>query len=866
MAQKFNKVSSTSNFIKNLLASTYLPLIRTVREFDYIMAGKLYVHKCEVIQCTKSGFLITGLKNSKETRPRADFIIRSEYKFGEKNDKLCTNFVSSSDGYDYLTHERLGKYLRNLRDMYDLNLMPLYNCFSNQPLPGHHIYNDRVVQTGLNFNTKVFKVPIRFNTDYTICLENLGLTTFAPAFVKNNNLLIADNTRFGNKTDLTNKYIKLHREGVILNRPNMRFKSPFVIRFENIPETKTIKYYTSENNVIDVKHNDDLYTPVVAEEGEDLFIRTVGPDGVPTYSKYDYVPILSPNNSLFPSDDEFTQDEEITEAKFDRDKDKYFYIKTIHAEFNYSNEAERDSVLSACTEKGIVDKFKLRKGEEYYHRDDKYKLMMIAEIIVPLGKTPEDAFLEAQIEILDASGIEPAESYYKNIYTNCSELNEFNPDLAYFLITKEGLYPMAGEEIEAYKSVNPSIGAFQSKNEKYTVIDLRVRCSSLMPYDPGNMYYVREGDMYVAVSVSREEYEAEPTRFFLPSDFNGDPTKYYKLIPALFLAPRNNLFPENDLFPLDRPASGDFTTGNNLSGKFIKCAPDEEFSMNKVYAYIKRENNSWREVKYTYTAVPITQAEFNLNKTNYFKLIGEKYIQCTIDELFNSEITYYVRTSELVDTEDEYIDLDKEYYRQFPTTVEHTYDYEITEENCDLYEQMENNLYLLIQVPESFDSGIVVLEGDYTQLSSQKIADMFDMDLMAPSLADYICTSRVKLMEIGTKEPIPFSDTLMQFLLWNAICNLDDINNDMDRLSILIRNIYPEPFKEAFNRNFWFPNYREAISKLSTEYNALYIPDVLGYVTTEVEKSMVTRLSNIIADDYESDMTEIQQYALNEGV
>ncbi|MBQ6631050.1 MAG: hypothetical protein IJH55_02810, partial [Romboutsia sp.] len=63
MSQEFNKVTTTSNFIKNLLISTYLPLIRTVRDFDFIIADRLYVYKCEIIKCTKSGYLVTGFKN-----------------------------------------------------------------------------------------------------------------------------------------------------------------------------------------------------------------------------------------------------------------------------------------------------------------------------------------------------------------------------------------------------------------------------------------------------------------------------------------------------------------------------------------------------------------------------------------------------------------------------------------------------------------------------------------------------------------------------------------------------------------------------------------------------------------------------------
>ena len=175
MFQEFNKVTTTSNFIKNLLISTYLPLIRTVRDFDYIIKDRLYVYKCEIIKCTKSGYLLTGYKNVKFDGDRAAYRVVTEYYFGERNDKLCTNYISNSEGYDSITHERLGKYLRSLRDMYDLNLMPLYNCFSNQILQAHHITSARVEKTATDYNTKIYKVPIRFNTDYTICMENLNI-------------------------------------------------------------------------------------------------------------------------------------------------------------------------------------------------------------------------------------------------------------------------------------------------------------------------------------------------------------------------------------------------------------------------------------------------------------------------------------------------------------------------------------------------------------------------------------------------------------------------------------------------------------------------------------------------------------------
>ena len=39
-------------------------------------------------------------------------------------------------------------------------------------------------------------------------------------------------------------------------------------------------------------------------------------------------------------------------------------------------------------------------------------------------------------------------------------------------------------------------------------------------------------------------------------------------------------------------------------------------------------------------------------------------------------------------------------------------------------------------------------------------------------------------MTTTTKQILPFSPTLVEYLLWNVMCTLDTINNDFDRLSL----------------------------------------------------------------------------------
>ena len=511
--QEFNKITTTSNFIKQLLNTTYLPVIRTVQAGDYIIEGRQYIYRCDIITCTSSGYILPY--NNAALSPKAAFVPIGEYTFGDKNDKLCTNFLSNTAGYDSKTHEYLGRYLRALRDMYGLNLMPLYNCFSNNPFSRHHIYPDRITKTLSAYHTKIYKVPIRFNTDYTVCIENVSATTFAPAFIRNEQLLKLNKTPIGDNIDATNRYISLHTTDVISTYSGLRFFDPIVIRFDNIPETRTINYMadtrTSEHVPVDIS---------VAQ---------------------------------------------------------YF----------------------------------------------------------------------SSIEILST------EEYETN---------------------KELLY-------------------------------VKTPISITFPYG--------------IVKITSEEF---------------NPGVYYTC----------------DVNPHDM---------------------------------------EWRE----------------------------------LDD--NDE--YFI-------TEDVLIDPTKTYYEELFETTPMSYTYTIEDIHCELYDSIEDNLYLLIQVPESFNSNIVILEGDYTHTQSRKYFNEVDLRNYPENYLDKLFTHDIRLMRMNVPQIIPFSNSLMQFLLWNAICGLDSINLDMDRLLDSIRNLYMD-VDDKYYANYWYFRYRELISEYSFVNQYEYIDDNLGYVTSEIE-------------------------------
>lgn len=664
--QEFNKITTTSNFIKNLLLNTYLPLIRTVRDYDYLIKDRLYIYRCNVIKCTESGYIITGPFNKGNGKKRAGFRILEEYHFGDQNDRLCTNFQSNCEAYDYLTHERLGKYLRSLRDMYELNLMPLYNCFSNQIFSAHHIFTDKISKTGDEYNTKIYKVPIRFNTTYTVCMENLGLTTFAPAFIKHGNLITLNNTRFGNNVDATNKYIRLHRDGVIYNRPNMRFRDPLKIRFNNVPETYEVPYNTFKEKLIpesNIIHNDTYFKGQVNpgllpdDENTGWFSRLVDSDGVSTYVDWEY-----------------------------------------HSGYTVMSE------------------------------DD-----------------PEHLSVEAEAE--------------------------------------ESLRVMSGVQETVYRSINPSTGLFDNEDVSYKTVNLIYRCSSNSVYEESKAPYYEwdvDNGEYVEVEVTSKDFNTE----------SFDRASLFYFVPP-------------------RTAEGYYKLVN---GKFIPMSQlNEQFSINNTYA----------------------------ERSGYFT--SPWYEK-------DSE------TGEFVKSEDAWIDLNKDYYATHKVEDTKYYTYDVTEENCALYDYLEDSLYMLIQVPASFDSNILILEGDYDVENPEKFYDRNLVQNFPGEIMDKLFTSNLKLMQIATKQIIPFSDTLMEFLLWNAINNMDSINGNMDRLLLAIEKVLATPFTTYF-ANYWYPEYRRLVHKVGNEYNSIYVDDNIGYVTRKLEEVIYKYNNN--QDIYIDDPTYI---------
>jgi hypothetical protein len=149
--KKFNNSDLFTGYLKQLLHDFNLPKIKvyTKQHEDYFK--KHGVESPEILSTLELSFNNTNQNvryfpyikdgeiqeyvNNKWQNIRENElnpVALYKYTYGDKILNYTKNLKINSNTYDSYTHEYLGDYLRFHRDFLNLNLMPLYNCFSNK--------------------------------------------------------------------------------------------------------------------------------------------------------------------------------------------------------------------------------------------------------------------------------------------------------------------------------------------------------------------------------------------------------------------------------------------------------------------------------------------------------------------------------------------------------------------------------------------------------------------------------------------------------------------------------------------------------------------------------------------------------------
>ena len=160
------------------LPTTTLKYSNNLRYISYLKDGRLQVYADGQWKDCHSEFDVMHQQFHEVTGSPYAII---NYSYGQKLLNYTKNLKIQNTVYDSYTHEYLGDYLRFQRDFLDINLMSLYNCFSNRACPHLDISFDltnkykAIFKTDQSFETTLYKyymVPVKFFKNYTIAIDS----------------------------------------------------------------------------------------------------------------------------------------------------------------------------------------------------------------------------------------------------------------------------------------------------------------------------------------------------------------------------------------------------------------------------------------------------------------------------------------------------------------------------------------------------------------------------------------------------------------------------------------------------------------------------------------------------------------------
>ena len=246
--QKFYENTIIFKLIKSILADTYLPTMSTCKPGDYIVQGYTYATYDSIIKCKKSGYYRIPTYDREEGQKIAEVDKVSTYLPGRFYPKFTEAFIAEQDFYDTKIHEWLGRYLRFLRDIKEVDLMPYYNLFSESYIPNMRIDEDGPYSIVQDLY-KVAKIPIKYNKTYTIAIDCPSQVWVCPIFLAKDNILVYKGDTGDSDISITEKF--LENRNLSITKVNTSFKDPFTfsVPYKGKTEKDEYDYYQFERNL-----------------------------------------------------------------------------------------------------------------------------------------------------------------------------------------------------------------------------------------------------------------------------------------------------------------------------------------------------------------------------------------------------------------------------------------------------------------------------------------------------------------------------------------------------------------------------------------------------------------------------------------
>ena len=191
--QHFNHSNSEVEYIKDILRTTYIPTVRmfntnsdaqpaptttsiwsggsnqeekTVTQ----MSGRVTEEEKAKVFSGESIILNNTIQVGVESGNGVSSKYIGKYTFGERYKNLTTNYISNKSYYDYNLHENFGRFLRAYRDYHQIDVMNLYNCFSNRYINSFSLpFTDYTMDlTPYDDRFRIVAFPVLYDTIYHV--------------------------------------------------------------------------------------------------------------------------------------------------------------------------------------------------------------------------------------------------------------------------------------------------------------------------------------------------------------------------------------------------------------------------------------------------------------------------------------------------------------------------------------------------------------------------------------------------------------------------------------------------------------------------------------------------------------------------
>lgn len=166
--------------------------------------------------------------------------------------------------------------------------------------------------------------------------------------------------------------------------------------------------------------------------------------------------------------------------------------------------------------------------------------------------------------------------------------------------------------------------------------------------------------------------------------------------------------------------------------------------------------------------------------------------------------------------------------------------YKESMEDCAYFQQYERDLVLLIQLPISNNSSVVILEGDYTDTQSTKVLSNDQLWKLHETELNKVLCSNLSLLQFSTKENYVYSDRIIEYLLWNVITSQDTVSENVE----YVQNLSPVLSPDNYTFGVWNNYMRSKLFNFSlTQKNSNKL-DMNGFVDKDTEKLLIHQVFN----------------------